>query len=127
MVKFGSKKVIFGVILVFFEGFGPCLGISHPTHPHLGEISQIKQFFCGGVFLSKNEVIVWRIHSVIIKGNIIVTFFSVHQCPPGGRALKFLFLGVAASQMRWSALSGNTILISEKPENCAFDSLLITQ
>ena len=29
----------------FFEGFGPCLGISHPTHPHLGKISQKKPFF----------------------------------------------------------------------------------
>ena len=29
----------------FFEGFGPCLGISHPTHPHLGKISQKKFFF----------------------------------------------------------------------------------
>ena len=37
---------------------------------------------------------------------------------PDGRALKFLFLGVAPSQMRWtwSALSQNTILISEKLE-----------
>ena len=24
-----------------FEGFGPCLGISHHTHRHLGKISQI--------------------------------------------------------------------------------------
>ena len=38
---------------------------------------------------------------------------------PDGRALKFLFWGVAAFQMRWSALSQNTILISEKLENCA--------
>ena len=28
-----------------FEGFGPCLGICHPTHPHLGEISQKNVFF----------------------------------------------------------------------------------
>ena len=28
-----------------FEGFGPCLGISHPINPHLGEISQKKRFF----------------------------------------------------------------------------------
>ena len=44
-MNFGSKKAIFGVILGCFEGFGPCLGISHPTHPHLGEISQKKRFF----------------------------------------------------------------------------------
>ena len=46
-VKFGSKKAIFGVIWGGFEGFGPCLGISHPTHPHLGKISQKKTFFFG--------------------------------------------------------------------------------
>ena len=44
-MKFGSKKAIFGVIWGGFEGFGPCLGISHPTHPHLGEISQKNFFF----------------------------------------------------------------------------------
>ena len=38
-VKFGSKRAIFGVI---WGGF--CLEISHPTNPHLGEISQ-KNFF----------------------------------------------------------------------------------
>ena len=46
-MKFGSKKAIFGVIWGGLEGFGPCLGISHPTHPHLGEISQKKRFFFG--------------------------------------------------------------------------------
>merc|ERR1712173_12216 len=44
-VKFGSKRAIFGVIWEGFEGFGPCLGVSHPTHPHLGEISQKKNGF----------------------------------------------------------------------------------
>ena len=44
-MKFGSKKAIFGAIWGEFEGFGPCLGISHPTHPHLGKISQRKTFF----------------------------------------------------------------------------------
>ena len=44
-VKFGSKKAIFGAIWGGFEGFGPCLGISHPTHPHLGVISQKNVFF----------------------------------------------------------------------------------
>ena len=44
-MKFGSKKAIFGVIWGGFEVFGPCLGVSHPTHPHLGEISQKKRFF----------------------------------------------------------------------------------
>ena len=38
------EKAIFGAILGGFQGFGPCLGFSHPTHPHLGEISQ-KKFF----------------------------------------------------------------------------------
>ena len=28
-MKFGSKRVIFGVIWLFFEGSGPCLGITH--------------------------------------------------------------------------------------------------
>ena len=42
-VKFGSKKAIFGVIWGGFEGFVPCLGISHPTHPHLRKISQKKR------------------------------------------------------------------------------------
>ena len=46
-MKFGSKKAIFGAILGGFQGFGPCLGFSHPTHPHLGEISQKKHFFFG--------------------------------------------------------------------------------
>ena len=31
--------------LVFFEGFGPCLGISHPTHPYWGKLSQKKKTF----------------------------------------------------------------------------------
>ena len=44
-MKFGSKRAIFGVIWGGFEGFGPCLGISHPTHPHLGEISPPKKVF----------------------------------------------------------------------------------
>ena len=45
--------------------------------------------------------------------------------PPDGRALKFLFLGVAAaSQMRWSALSQNTILIPEKLGNCVLPPCL---
>ena len=45
-MKFGSKKAIFGAIWGGdFEGFGPCLGISHPTHPHLGKISQKKTFY----------------------------------------------------------------------------------
>ena len=46
-MKFGSKRAIFGVIWGGFEGFGPCLGVSHPTHPHLGEISQKKRVFFG--------------------------------------------------------------------------------
>ena len=41
----GSKKAIFAVIWGGFEGFGTCLGISHPTHPHLGKISPKKRIF----------------------------------------------------------------------------------
>ena len=44
-VKFGLKKAIFGVIWGGFEVFGSCLGVSHPTHPHLGEFSQKKRCF----------------------------------------------------------------------------------
>ena len=44
-MKFGSKKAIFGAILGGFQGFGPCLGFSHPSHPHLGEISFSSTFF----------------------------------------------------------------------------------
>ena len=44
-MKFGLKKAIFGVIWGGFEGFGPCLGNSHPTHPHLGKVSQKKRLF----------------------------------------------------------------------------------
>ena len=56
-----NKKTLFGrslpnlfthprvfVIWVSFEVFGPCLGISHPTHPHLGGISP-KKLFCWGL------------------------------------------------------------------------------
>ena len=42
-----GQKAIFGVIWVLFEVFGPCLGINHPTHPHLGKLSQIKPNFWG--------------------------------------------------------------------------------
>ena len=52
-VKFGSTMAIFGVIWGGFEGFGPCLRISHPTHPHLGEISQKKTVFFLAASLSK--------------------------------------------------------------------------
>ena len=41
----GRKRRFSGQFGFFFEGFGPCLGISHPTHPHLGEISQKNVFF----------------------------------------------------------------------------------
>ena len=36
-MTFGSKKAIFGVIWGGVKGFGPCLGISQSTHPHLGK------------------------------------------------------------------------------------------
>ena len=41
-MKFGSKKCDFRGDL---GGFGPCLGISHPTHPPLGGISPKNTFF----------------------------------------------------------------------------------
>ena len=44
-VKFRSKRAIFRVIWGGFEGFGPCLGMSRPTHPHLGEISKQNVFY----------------------------------------------------------------------------------
>ena len=48
-VRFGKTKgeiwVKKGDFWGGLEGFGPCLGISHPTHPHLGKISQKKRFF----------------------------------------------------------------------------------
>ena len=47
--RFGKTKVEIrvekGNFRGDFEGVGPCLGISHPTHPHLGKISQKKGFF----------------------------------------------------------------------------------
>ena len=46
-MKFGSKRAILEVIWGGFEGFGPCLGISHPTNPYLGKIYQ-KTFFLDG-------------------------------------------------------------------------------
>ena len=30
-----------------FEGFGPCLGVSHPTHPHLGKSPKKRFLFWG--------------------------------------------------------------------------------
>ena len=48
-VRFGKTKgeirVEKGNFRGDFEGVGPCLGISHPTHPHLGKISQKKRSF----------------------------------------------------------------------------------
>ena len=48
-VRFGRTKGEIWVEKCDFRGdlggFGPCLGISHPTHPHLGEISQKKPGF----------------------------------------------------------------------------------
>ena len=47
-VRFGKTKVEIrvekGDFRGYFQGFGPCLGISHPTHPPLGEISQKNVF-----------------------------------------------------------------------------------
>ena len=68
-VKFGSKKAIFGSIWGGFEGFGPCLGISHPNHTHLGKLSQKKRFYfwgapltgCGAVCLQSFVSVSWII------------------------------------------------------------------
>ena len=49
-----------------FEGFGPCLGISYPTHPHLGKLSQIKPFFYG---------------SPLADGDLVLP--QLHLCPRG--------------------------------------------
>ena len=57
------EKAIFGAIWGGFEGFGPCLGISHPTHPHLGKISQKNVFF--GSFPNLNLRII-SLHTVPI-------------------------------------------------------------
>ena len=46
-----------------FEGFGPCLGISHPTNPHLGKISQKKRFFYSFPYSTYNIVCVFIIHT----------------------------------------------------------------
>ena len=60
-VNFGSKKTIFGVIWFFVVvGFGPCLGNSHPTHPHLGKISPKKNVFFWQLPLAWHKpVVVW--------------------------------------------------------------------
>ena len=86
-VRFGRTK---GEILVEkddfrsdlgFEGFGPCLGISHPTHPHLGGISPKKTFLLGAPLKPK-----YKLHhksSVQAAG-----YSSLHLClayrPLGG-------------------------------------------
>ena len=62
-VKFGSKRTTFEVILGGLEGFGPCLGVSHPTHPHLGEISQKKPFFLAATLTYIYENVYWAIIS----------------------------------------------------------------
>ena len=72
-VKFGSIKAIFGVIWGGFEELGPCLRISHPTHPHLGKLSQIKPFF----YSSPNGY--WTL-SFAIK-TIILTNLLDWSCP----------------------------------------------
>ena len=64
-MKFGSKRAIFGVIWGGFEGFGPCLGDSHPTHPHLGEISQKKPgFFLAAPLKQLQEQVMDGAHGV---------------------------------------------------------------
>ena len=50
----GEIQVEKGVVICFFfEGFGPCSGISHLTHPHLGEISQKKRVLFGRLPLTR--------------------------------------------------------------------------
>ena len=50
---------------VFLGGVGPCLGISHPTHPYLGKISQIKPYFLGPPL----------IHNVLWGFYLFIAFF----------------------------------------------------
>ena len=79
-MKFGSKRAIFGVIWGGLEGFGPCLGISHPTHPHLGEISQKKTVF----FLAAPLTIDKPYHGV--QKYLWIVFFNialVSECTEG--------------------------------------------
>ena len=70
-MKFGSKKAIFGAIWGGFEGFGPCLGNSHPTHPHLGKISPKKNGSFFGSFpkwIERSDLgMVWVVVSEIEK------------------------------------------------------------
>ena len=46
-----------------FEGFGPCLGISHPTHPHLGK----PVFFGGELSLIGSFNLCWSFGSIQLK------------------------------------------------------------
>ena len=42
-----TQKEISGVI--FFVEFGPCLGIRHPTHPHLGKVPKFTPSLLGAL------------------------------------------------------------------------------
>ena len=78
-MKFGSKKAIFGAIWGGFEGFGPCLGVSHPTHSHLGEISQKKTVFFLAASLSmrrgegERKIIIAMLIIVVMMRTMIIT------------------------------------------------------
>ena len=74
-MKFGSKRAIFGVIWGGFEGFGPCLGDSHPTHPHLGEISQKKTVFFFGSSPNTDRLKKQRIKGAL--GPLLLPFEAV--------------------------------------------------
>ena len=64
---FRVEKGDFRVIWVGFEGFGPCLGISHPTHPHLGEDPQKNIVFTPSI----NHCFKWPI--VLIQNSSFTT------------------------------------------------------
>ena len=78
------------------------------------------------LFPSPTQIVFFLINLDQMKLNLInFKLILWFPSPPDGRALKFLFLGVAAaSQMRWSALSQNTILIPEKLGNCVLPPCL---
>ena len=65
-MKFRSKRAIFGVICVGFEGLGPCLVISRPTHPHLGKHSQKKTYF----YLETFPNLLWIDHCIDTGKNL---------------------------------------------------------
>ena len=64
-----EKEDFWGNLGGGFEGCGPCLGISHPTQPHLGEISQKTIFFTPSLTL---------IYSWVL---MLPTWWGSRSCP----------------------------------------------